>query len=193
MNSQIVPRISYPMSEPQIQSCRRTTHPINHKTSTQCWSNVGPPSTTLAQYWVDVSCLLGCFCSSGQRPANDSTNIPMSMLPLAGIRRSIIGRLEYRICDSGILGTSWEAVGNNIVAGENQIRSLICRYLCHRTFLLVSIRSVKNAKITRDVGFILGQGCVNVSFFLGYCCLQSAAVHEKSVPRSYWGKYSLLA
>ena len=25
----------------------------------QCWTNDGPPSTTLAQYWVDVLCLLG--------------------------------------------------------------------------------------------------------------------------------------
>ena len=33
--------------------------PSKHDTSTRCWSNVGPPSTTLDQHWVDVSCLLG--------------------------------------------------------------------------------------------------------------------------------------
>ena len=35
------------------------TNHNKHDTSTQCWVNAGPSSTTLNQHWVDVSCLLG--------------------------------------------------------------------------------------------------------------------------------------
>ena len=39
-----------------------------HETLTQCWANVGPLSTTLAQHWVGVSCFLGqhAILQSGQ-------------------------------------------------------------------------------------------------------------------------------
>ena len=30
---------------------------VKHKTLTQCWANVGPPPTTLSQYWVTLSFL----------------------------------------------------------------------------------------------------------------------------------------
>ena len=33
--------------------------PDKYDTLTQCWSNGGPPSTTLAHRWVDVLRLLG--------------------------------------------------------------------------------------------------------------------------------------
>ena len=33
--------------------------PSRHETLTQCWFNVGPPSSTLDQHWFNVSCLQG--------------------------------------------------------------------------------------------------------------------------------------
>ena len=36
---------------------------IKHETSTQCWSNVGPPSTTLAQHWFNIGWMSRVRCS----------------------------------------------------------------------------------------------------------------------------------
>ena len=33
---------------------KNNSHLSKHETSTQCWTNIGPPSTTLAQHWSNI-------------------------------------------------------------------------------------------------------------------------------------------
>ena len=91
--------------------------PRNHKTLTQCWSNVGPASVTLLQHWVNVS--RSCYADIGdisfptqQTQDAHSTNVNPTLIQ----RLVTAGSL----CLEPPLGSKHEALiqcGVNVVDG----------------------------------------------------------------------------
>ena len=60
--------------------------PSKHDTSTQCWSNIGPTSTTVAQHWTNIVLMYRVYCDTYQwnwrcSPLSFSTHRSRSVHP----------------------------------------------------------------------------------------------------------------
>ena len=78
-------------------------HAQQHETLTRCWANIGPPSTTLAQHWVKVSCLLGCYVGYTSRKSR-----PPRVTAI--LRRGCGALAEYLTASSPAQKAKWNPI-----------------------------------------------------------------------------------